>query len=71
MSKKRVEAVQALSMLAERLKGTSLGWLLPTLGIDPKSIASYVRTHKDVKDAINLWLEDVKKIMEEGDDRGK
>ena len=66
MSKSRVAL--AVSMLADRLSRTSFGWTIGAFGVDSKSIADYIRQHKDLKDAIDLWLEDVKELMKDDED---
>lgn len=66
MSKSR--AALAVSMLADRLSKTSFGWTIGAFGVDSKGIADYIRQHKDLKDAIDLWLEDVKELMKDEDE---
>lgn len=56
-------------MLLDRLRGTSLGLLIRLGGLDSKGIRDYIQRHEDVKEAIDLWLKDMKGIMEGEDAR--
>lgn len=62
---KQTKAVTAATLLFDRLQGTSLSFYFKMAGLNKGSIADYIRQHSDVKNAIELWLKDVERLLRE------
>jgi hypothetical protein len=58
------KAVKAVSMLVDRIRLTSFGLMLNVANLNSRSVADFLRRHPDVMSQVDLWLEDVMKMME-------
>lgn len=67
MSASENEVVELVGRLFDRLAGTTLGVVLRIGGLSRQTTIDYVEKHDDVKQALGLWLGDVREVIRRGE----